>query len=153
MLVKERGFILCAAAVAIIFLAVLPLGHFLFGWFEKSPSPADEALKAELGAAYEQLGPLPGAVLAGEEQRIQGGKGSVAYTFTTKRTNSEVIMHYNAQLKENGWRYVDTRVVRDWGKDTGVRNIVYQKGEYTAAISYRKDNPGDTSFGLRFAKH
>jgi hypothetical protein len=150
MLVLKRRVILCAAAI--VFFAVLPLGHFLFGWFDDSPGAAGEKLKAELAAAYEQLGPLPGAVLTGREELIEGGKGSMAYTFTTRRSNSEVILHYNMKLKDNGWRYADTWAVREWGRDTGMRNIVYQRGEFTAAISYRRDNPGDTVFGLTFAK-
>jgi hypothetical protein len=94
---------------------------------------------------------MPGVILLETNYFIRFGKGFVAYSYSSESSYLEVLKYYDLQLKSNGWKYEKNRIERYWDTDTGRREAIYKKGEYTVSIGYREDEIGQTKFALSFS--
>ncbi len=98
-------------------------------------SAADESLKT-LEKEFVLITPLPGASRIRYESSHKGTLGSVSADYSTEKNYAQIRAHYDAELKEHGWRLVGEKRVKIWWKDYGGREAFYCKGPYTATIEY-----------------
>jgi len=64
---------------------------------------------------------------------------TVGSDFQTRLPPPGLLVHYNEQMRLRGWQFEHPTVVKDWGRDEGMRRQVYRKGEMEACLTYGAD--------------
>ncbi len=107
----------------------------------------DRILNASRGQAYHQellrefqaVAPLPGAAVVQTNDRYSPWRprqGVVETTYTTTAPYPTIRRHYADELTSKGWRLLDDRPIKAWGKDLGGRVMEYCKGPIKASLQY-----------------
>jgi hypothetical protein len=74
---------------------------------------------------------------------------NVSSDYRTKLSSDELVEHYNKEMAALGWRFERLRVLKDWGKDEGLREREYYKGAMEASLLYdSKTSYSKTSYLL-----
>ena len=62
------------------------------------------------------------------------GKAYVSKTFRSRASSDDVKRFYLERLSQNGWKIVDERQLKNWGRDVGGRELKFRRGDYEVTI-------------------
>ena len=80
------------------------------------------------------------------------GQGLISTSYSSSIPMADVEKYYDKILQSKGWTFSGVEPLKDWGRDTGTKQINYRKGKLKADlfIPGKKNSPDAYSYDYAF---
>lgn len=142
--------------IAIIACVIYVIAPIYYNYFETG-RPTDPRTKESMvmfANELDKLQLLPDSVFQGVDHFIKrDGVGYLTYSYWFDGHYENVLRHYDVQLKNKGWQYVEAGVEKYMWKETGLKFVRYKKDKLKISINFRERSSPLTEFGLTISNN
>ncbi|HEX5734531.1 MAG TPA: hypothetical protein VF131_16980 [Blastocatellia bacterium] len=105
---------------------------------QNSPNKDDTKLK-EVEHLFTNIPVYPGAQEVHASWSSKERLAGVIKTYKTEAGFNELKQYYTETLPRLGWHFDGEKEIKDWWRDLGGRELIFQAGEYYVHIQYAGD--------------
>jgi hypothetical protein len=121
------------ALIGLVVVALIPAWIYV----EKRLSPnANDAKLREVEELFDSIPTWPRSIELDVHRDSKAGLAGFSESYKFDGGFDEVGQYYKETLMQRGWAYRGEHHVKDWWRDLGGRELLFQKGEYEFTVFY-----------------
>ena len=128
MSLRGKPTVLGAVLVVMVFV--------VFYVYERRGPNADSHKFNEIQKLWASISQYPGMVEVDHYSNSAGRKASLGSKFRSDAKYEEVKRFYIAGLQQQGWMFQRERMLSNWGRNQGGRELEWTKDEYTFSVEF-----------------